>query len=293
LKSFVVLNCVLMFPRKRSKVVVTFHTGELFPGPRTLQYHVLIYLLRRVDAVICVSRELHKSIGDAMSKDKGSCSALARISPYIRNPETGNENDSSQCVHGGDSEKTRIVVAGSGKPIYNWGIVCSLVDRMPQEIEWIFCVYGGRDREYWPAVEQELSKHKNVAFHFDLSSKQFLEVLESATVYFRPTESDGDSVTIHEALAAGIACVASDVVIRPEGVVCYAHGNPSDSQEKLMQAVSSAKDVNLADKSSGDCDFSEDSNATQIIDIYKRIVGYQQAARSTTSLAGDDTLSSL
>jgi glycosyltransferase involved in cell wall biosynthesis len=268
LKSFAVLNSVLCFAWRRSKVVVTFHTGERFPTPGSIPYRVLIYLLRRVDAVICVSQELHWSISDAMSRNKGRCRLIVRISPYISGPAKTSAIGPSANHNGG----TRIVVAGSGKRIYNWEFVCTLIDLMPPEIEWVCCVYGGREKDYWPEMERELSRHENVIFHDDLSSEQFAAVLRSATVYFRPTETDGDSITIHEAQAADVACVVSDVVMRPDGVLCYAHNNVSDCREKLMQAVGFAQSADLADHAGKDCDLSADTSAAQIIDVYKRVV---------------------
>jgi glycosyltransferase involved in cell wall biosynthesis len=42
--------------------------------------------------------------------------------------------------------------------------------------------------------------------------------LRMAALYLRPTLADGDAVSIREALAAGVPVLASDVVVRPEGV---------------------------------------------------------------------------
>lgn len=268
LTSFAVLNSVLCFAWKRSKVVVTFHTGERFPAPGSIRYRMLVLLLRRVDAVICVSKELHESICDAMGRNQGSCKTIVRISPYI----SGASRPSAIRPSANHDGTTRIVVSGSGKRIYNWGFVCTLIDLMPSEIEWVCCVYGGCDKDYWTEMERELSKHENVILHDELSSEQFSAILQGATVYFRPTESDGDSITIHEARAAGVACVVSDVVIRPDGVSCYAHTNVSDCHDKLMQAVGFAKGTDLVDHPEEDCDLPGNTSAAQIIDVYKRVV---------------------
>jgi glycosyltransferase involved in cell wall biosynthesis len=136
-------------------------------------------------------------------------------------------------------------------------------------------------------MEPALRKRENVIFHDDLSSEQFSVVLQGATVYFRPTETDGDSIAIHEAQAAGVACVVSDVVIRPDGVLCYAHGSLSDCHDKLMQAVQLAKSASLADHWGEDCDLLESTTAAQIIDVYKRVVNWSEEAPLASSQAGE------
>ena len=46
-----------------------------------------------------------------------------------------------------------------------------------------------------------------------------------SSLYIRPTRSDGDSVSVREALDAGIPVLASDVCDRPYGVTVYPYGD--------------------------------------------------------------------
>ena len=287
-KSFVIMNCVMLLGWKRSKVVVTFHTGERLPARGSVGYRLLLLLLRRVDAIICVSDELHGSICDAMSEDPEKLDTIFRISPYICDRETGNLTSAHRLVTASPEGTTRIVVSGYGRPIYNWGFICSLIEIMPLEIEWVCCIYGGRDEDYWPGVKLELSKHENVVFYEDLDSERFAATLASASVYFRPTECDGDSVTIHEAQAAGILCVASDVIVRPRGVICYAHNNVSDCRDKLLSAASSAKDVNFVAEPRRDREVPERTSTEQIIEVYKRVVKFRAETIGAASMASND-----
>lgn len=60
-------------------------------------------------------------------------------------------------------------------------------------------------------------------------------------VYVRPTNTDGDSVAVREALDMGVKVVASDVCYRPEGVVTYEYGNASDLLEKVRDVLVSER----------------------------------------------------
>jgi len=55
----------------------------------------------------------------------------------------------------------------------------------------------------------------------------------AADLYLRTTTTDGDSLSIREALLAGLRVVASDVAPRPSGVRCYAAGDV----DALVQAI--------------------------------------------------------
>ena len=59
----------------------------------------------------------------------------------------------------------------------------------------------------------------------------------SSDVYIRPTYTDGDSVSIRDALAEGSVVVASNVCPRPKGVLVYEYGNDEDLLEKIKVAL--------------------------------------------------------
>lgn len=52
----------------------------------------------------------------------------------------------------------------------------------------------------------------------------FSEVLKNVNCYIRNTSTDGDSLSIHEALDAGISVIATDVVDRPDKVILVSKG---------------------------------------------------------------------
>lgn len=58
-------------------------------------------------------------------------------------------------------------------------------------------------------------------------------------LYVRPTKTDGDSLSVREALALGAHVVASDAAPRPDGAVCY---DGSGGEDALYHAVSQTMD---------------------------------------------------
>lgn len=60
-------------------------------------------------------------------------------------------------------------------------------------------------------------------------------------VYVRPTSTDGDSIAIREVLEAGRMVVASDVCVRPSGVINYRFGDEEDLIAKVKDALSTPR----------------------------------------------------
>ena len=65
---------------------------------------------------------------------------------------------------------------------------------------------------------------------------------QQCDLFLRPTSSDGDAVSVREALSLGVPVVASDCVPRPPGAVTYRTGDVADlfnKVEEVLAAMSS------------------------------------------------------
>jgi hypothetical protein len=61
----------------------------------------------------------------------------------------------------------------------------------------------------------------------------FIEILKFSDVFIRATSTDGDSISIKEALFLNKKVIASDVASRPAGCILYSYGNREDLEYKL------------------------------------------------------------
>ena len=64
-------------------------------------------------------------------------------------------------------------------------------------------------------------------------------IWQHTDIYIIPTNSDGDSVAIREALGLGIKVVASDVCKRPEGTCTYSFDDKEDFAQKVLDCLNS------------------------------------------------------
>lgn len=90
----------------------------------------------------------------------------------------------------------------------------------------------------------------------------FIEILKLSNGFIRSTSTDGDSISVREALYYGKYVVASDCVSRPEGVVLYKTGDAADLSDKIRGAVTG---------STGNHSGKENAVAT-LINIFNRLI---------------------
>ncbi|WP_224362240.1 glycosyltransferase family 4 protein [Hyalangium versicolor] len=71
----------------------------------------------------------------------------------------------------------------------------------------------------------------------ELDHEEVLGLLSRCDAFIRPTTHDGDAISVREALALGVPCVASDVCTRPEGTYLFQAGHAPDLALRVRQAL--------------------------------------------------------
>lgn len=65
----------------------------------------------------------------------------------------------------------------------------------------------------------------------------FVRLIEKTDMVLRPTNTDGDALTVREALYLGKPVIASDVVKRPEGTILFKTRDLNDLKHKIVQVL--------------------------------------------------------
>jgi glycogen synthase len=107
-------------------------------------------------------------------------------------------------------------------------------------------------------VDDERIRRRIAVFY----SEPLAPALRMAALYLRPTLTDGDAVSVREAIAAGVPVLASDVVARPEGVTCL----PLDSSRWATAIQHTLDSPRPAVSASGDAD-----PRPEMMRIYRRL----------------------
>jgi len=72
----------------------------------------------------------------------------------------------------------------------------------------------------------------------------FVKLIEQSDMVIRPTNTDGDSLTIREGLYLNKIVLASDVVQRPEGTKLFKTRNAEDLFEQMKMVITQQKNTN-------------------------------------------------
>lgn len=75
----------------------------------------------------------------------------------------------------------------------------------------------------------------------EVSHDRCLAFIRAGDVVVRSTFADGDAITVREALAFGVAVVASDTDFRPAGVTLFRKGDVADLVAKLEQVLAAPR----------------------------------------------------
>ena len=108
-------------------------------------------------------------------------------------------------------------------------LCASLKSNYPQ-IGFVFCLPEIGDYDYFSKMKQRI-RAKNIENNFLFVTQPLDEVYpiwQKSDIFVRPTASDGDSVSLREALYLKTPSVASDVVPRPEGTVLFKNRDVED-----------------------------------------------------------------
>ena len=86
------------------------------------------------------------------------------------------------------------------------------------------------DHDYFSKLKQAI-REKNIEDGFLFVTQPLDEIYpiwQKSDIFVRPTSSDGDAVSLREALYLKTPSVASDVVSRPEGTVLFKNRDVAD-----------------------------------------------------------------
>ncbi|MDP8293121.1 MAG: glycosyltransferase [Candidatus Orphnella occulta] len=105
-------------------------------------------------------------------------------------------------------------------------------------------------------------------FHFAVGNHfSFIPFLQHADLFIRATNTDGDSLTLREAVYYGVPSVASDVCPRPEETSLFHNRDAKDLSRAVRKALTKGKDRECA------MPYQKENNARLFIDVFNQVAG--------------------
>jgi glycosyltransferase involved in cell wall biosynthesis len=212
---------------KSTRLVMTVHGHELdapltrWPGVRWLTR----WAVGRFDHLVAVS--------DAVAAELRRHVDPARVTvlpAHLAAPQDSQSSAHADALQLGARSIAvsayRIDLNRDGQDLYGLDIAIDVFERVAErrpDLEFaIFLAQSPRRRSQKRYLDRLLERTEIAGFRDRLHvlvGADLRQAMPQIAVYLRPTRSDGDAVSIREAKAAGTPVVASDAVLRPDGVV--------------------------------------------------------------------------
>ena len=234
----------------RSAVVL--HSGSTLQQVRRLGRPgatVLRLALHAYDEIWAVNDEIRGVLPDSL-RDR-----VRVVTPFVPTPADPGAPTPHRDAHAVS------VATNAGLPHYHAELAVEAV-RTVREGDWsdatLRVLAYGHDGEHLARLRDAVASLDWVSVTFDAPGEEVRAVLASCGVFLRPTDWDGDSVIVREALAAGARVVASDTAPRPLGVELAAldapaiavavvrGGRPSDGRGLAVDSLLDAARAALA-----------------------------------------------
>ena len=125
-----------------------------------------------------------------------------------------------------------------------------------------------KDKEHFLGLLEEVQRAplKDHLMFYE-SAGEFCPFFSICDVFLRPTTTDGDSVSVREALYACVPVVASDVIPRPEGCRIYKLGHQGEFVREVTKVLENLDEEKACIKK-----LPYYNNADKLIEIYRLLL---------------------
>jgi glycosyltransferase involved in cell wall biosynthesis len=254
-----------LLPRK--KVVLTFHSGG-YPsseeGRRASPRSLRGFALRRFDRVIGVNRELvefFERVGVALNR-------IRLIHPHALSTEAAADSLSPQLETFFETHKPVLTTVGLLEPEYDLPLQIDAIGLVHKRFPNAGLVIVGSG-----SLEGELRNRigskpygKDIMLCGDVPHAVTLRAVAESDAFLRTTLYDGDSISVREALHAGVPVIATDNGMRPQGIELI----PSCDLGALHRAIEERLIQENPRQSRGAAD---EQNLESVLEVYRELMG--------------------
>lgn len=268
------------------KTISTLHSEKLLRSWKTyniLQRKVLQIALRSTTALIAVNSDI-RDFCVSIGVDPEKIFLIPAFIPPVLREEEMNElpKDIRDFLDTHDpviSANAFAIKFFNGEDVYGIDLCIELCNNLKQRwntIGLVFFLPQSGDAGYFNRLQQRLADyHLQDNFLFVTRPYPFYPLLMKSTVFVRPTNTDGDALSLREALFFGVPSVASDVVTRPEGTILFKNRDIRDFTAKVQDVLENPPYYRQRLNSSPPDDYS-----AGIVRVYQKVAGISDIPRT-------------
>ena len=249
LRAIHIVICKMLL---RKQVIVTIHRDP------NIEPHIRLtkWLLKRCNCAILVNKEGYNTM-----RSEGKCKYM--LQPAFLPPDMEGEAPLPETITNW-IEKTKQnegayllcsnawnLVMHDGQDLYGLDIciesMIQLQDNTDKQFYLIFVVASNTEQQERMAGYKKLITDNGLEDKILIWEKpaSFVRILQKCDLVLRTTNTDGDAVSIREALHFGKPVLASDAVKRPEGVALFKTRDVGDLTNKIMEMATKGANVDI------------------------------------------------
>ena len=142
-----------------------------------------------------------------------------------------------------------------------------LINRGYKDIGFIYVIPDIGDYDYYEKMKRQVEENNlQEYFHFYTKPVAYPAVINMCDLFIRPTNTDGDALSIREALILQKPAIASDVCKRPEGTIFFKNRSIDDLYNNTNYVIDNYEKCK---KQIENMEFED--NAEKILEVYKKV----------------------
>jgi glycogen synthase len=213
---------------------LTLHSGKMpeYVGAKWSRQWLARITCRTFKEITCVSSRLRQTV-----EGLGVPAPRIKVSPAFSGvTDLSHEWTLSPSFEKWFSRHDHVFsAAASNRPEYGNELLVEAVARVVKTHNNTGCLLIGlgEDAKEIRQLIEERNLSRSVLMLGDVPHEQCLHLISRSAAFIRPTFTDGDSLSVREALALRVPVIASDAATRPQGTVLFQTGNVEDLTRKL------------------------------------------------------------
>jgi len=147
--------------------------------------------------------------------------------------------------------------------------LCKLFKKKCNNVGFI-CLIGNieKERTYFDSLCSKINSYGIDKDYLLLNTQMpFMPILSHSDIYLRPTNTDGDSVSIREAIFLKKIVIASDVINRPSGTILFKNRNINDLLKVTQDVIHNLSKYQKIAK-----ELKSENNSDKILKIYEEMI---------------------
>ncbi len=260
---------------KRRKKILTIHgeSKDLFVHKRLFvsNHIIMTKSLNSFDVIICV-----KSGDKEYLRKQGINKPIYELPAFIFPTEDEESETIPQYILNFINSKDFIISANASliqfynnQDLYGIDMCIDLIERLNahrKNVGMVFCIPDINNIQYFNKLKK-LIENKRIEnnFLFVNEKMELYPIIKRSQLFVRPTNTDGDAVSIREALHYKIPTIASDVCARPEGAILFKTRDMDDLYNKTVEVIENYEKVKEKLEN-----IKFEDNAEKLLEIYEK-----------------------